>query len=278
MGWFAPQNEYFKNKGGTFKFTADFDKCANLSWTILFSKEVNSVARGSILLPRRTRQSSRLLVMFPLPWCHTSPWFTLSEKIFTLSPFIDFMYKVREPAEVHQFISFFFFRGAGVALVLCVPDSQACLTWIDSSHLIPEMDTLCLSTSSLNRGGKESTRPSRKEVCSGVRHHVETCKTKLSLSFPQCAFNYQSFFKGTSYRITLFSLQCVVNFWSTGRAGESTSMKPVNFAKAVVPTLLAFKGTHPWHSARMLCEGYIVNGDAPVKTRSNRFEYQLNEG
>lgn len=173
-----------------------FDKCANLSQTILFSKEVNSVARGSILPPRRTRQSSRVLVMFPLPWRHTSPWFTLSEKIFTLSPFIDFMYKVREPAEVHQFISFFFFGGAGVALVLCVPDSQACLTWIDSSHLIPEMDTLCLSTSSLNRGGKESTRPSRKEVHSGVCHHVETCTTKPSLSFLHCAFNYQSFFKG----------------------------------------------------------------------------------
>lgn len=75
--------------------------------------------------------------------------------------------------------------------------------------------------------------------------------------------------------MTLFSLQCVVNFWSTDCAGVSASMKPVNFAKAVVPTLLAFKGTHPWHSARMLHEGYIVNSDAPVKTRSNCFKYQL---
>lgn len=113
----------FKNKGGNFKFIADYDKCVNLFQTILFSEEVNknSVARGSTLPPWHTRQSSRLLVMFPLPWRHTSPWFTLSEKIFTLPPFIDFMYKVREPAEVHQLILLF---CGGAGLVLCVLDSQ----------------------------------------------------------------------------------------------------------------------------------------------------------
>lgn len=137
------------------------------------------MARGSTPPPRHTRQSSRLLVMFPLPWRHTSPWFTSSDKIFTRSPFIGFMYKVREPAEVHQLILWFsFFLVGGGSFGFMSSRSSGCLTWIDSSHLIPEIDTLCLSTSSLNRGGKESTRPGRKEVRCGVRHHVETCTSK----------------------------------------------------------------------------------------------------
>lgn len=42
-----PKMSILKNKGGNFKFTADLDKCANLSQAMPFSKEVNSVARGS---------------------------------------------------------------------------------------------------------------------------------------------------------------------------------------------------------------------------------------
>lgn len=80
------------------------------------------------------------------------------------------------------------------------------------------------------------------------------------------------------FSLTQFSLQSVVSFGSSCCGGAPAAMKPVNFTKAVVPTALAFKGTHPCHGARAVHEDHIVNGHAAIKTRANRFKHQLEGG
>lgn len=78
--------------------------------------------------------------------------------------------------------------------------------------------------------------------------------------------------------LTQFSLKSVVSHGSIHRGGVSVAVQPVNFTRAAVATLLAFKGTHPRQGARTLRERHIVDGDAPVKSGADRFKYQLGIG
>lgn len=74
---------------------------------------------------------------------------------------------------------------------------------------------------------------------------------------------------------TQFSFQSVVSFGSSSRDGVSTTVEPLNFTRATVPTLLVFKGTHSWYAARTSHEVDIINGQSSVKTRANGFKHQL---
>lgn len=112
------------------------------------SKSFRYCSRGFLQPPHCTCQSSRLPKMFPLPWRQTPPWFRLSVKIFTLSPFSRFMYNVNEPAEVFKLCSECFVTVD----IRCTFGMWWCLTRIYSSHLIPKRDTLCLGGAKVNRG------------------------------------------------------------------------------------------------------------------------------
>lgn len=50
-----------------------------------------------------------------------------------------------------------------------------CLTRSLSSHVIPEMDALCLGISRVNRGDEDCGFTGRKDVSCSAGHHVEAC-------------------------------------------------------------------------------------------------------
>lgn len=50
-----------------------------------------------------------------------------------------------------------------------------CLTRSISSHVIPEMDALCLGISRVNRGDEDCGFTGRKDVSCSAGHHVEAC-------------------------------------------------------------------------------------------------------
>jgi len=78
--------------------------------------------------------------------------------------------------------------------------------------------------------------------------------------------------------LTQFGLQSVVGLGSRQRGGVSAAVEPANSARAAVSAPLFFKGTRPRHGARAVHERHVVNGNAAVETRADRFEHQLAGG
>lgn len=58
-----------------------------------------------------------------------------------------------------------------------LPASRGCLTWIQPPHVIPEVDALGLGASRAEGGEQVSSLAGREDVCSGVDHHVEPCRS-----------------------------------------------------------------------------------------------------
>lgn len=70
----------------------------------------------------------------------------------------------------------------------------------------------------------------------------------------------------------------MVSVGSGRAAGVSAAVEPLVSTGAAVAARLALEGTHPRHGAGTLQEGYIVYGQAPVKTRADRLKNHLEEG
>lgn len=74
---------------------------------------------------------------------------------------------------------------------------------------------------------------------------------------------------------TQFGLQGVVSFGSVDCDSVSTTVEPLNFARAAVPTLLVLKGTHSWYTAWTSPEVDVIDGHTSIKTRANGLKHQL---
>lgn len=126
--------------------------------------------------------------MFPLAWRHMSPWFRLFEKIFSLLPLSRVIYNVREPAEVSRCEAHWVFSITTDYVFTCD------LTRTLSSHVIPELDALCLGISRVYRRDKDCGLTSRKNIGSSGDHHVEAYRQqgreRSHLSFLQHATWY----------------------------------------------------------------------------------------
>lgn len=110
-----------------------------------------------------------------------------------------------------------------------------------------------------------------KPSCSSLLNQPDR-RRSLSLCFLHCVKCYSSL---TGLWLTQFSLKSVVSFGASGCGDTPIAMKPPHIAEGVVPTARALEGAHSWHAARTGQKRHIVNSQAPIKTRANRFKHQL---